>query len=166
MPTLTRRITAMHGALFLRAQNGPLARWFGASILVLETVGRRTGTLRATPLAYLSHGDDLVVVPANAGADPAPAWWLNLQAAGQGVAILGNQRRHVRPRIAAGAEHWQLWQRLATVAPIDHYQRRTRRPLPVVVLQPTGLATRTARRASSSERSPHTTSLPTERFHR
>ena len=55
MPKLTRRITAVHGALFLRAQNGPLARWFGASILVLETVGRRTGRLRATPLAYLSH---------------------------------------------------------------------------------------------------------------
>ena len=55
MPKLTRRITAVHGALFLRAQNGPPARWFGASILVLETVGRRTRRLRATPLAYLSH---------------------------------------------------------------------------------------------------------------
>ncbi len=103
MPNLTRRMTALHRALFLRGQNGPLARWFGASILVLETVGRRTGRLRATPLAYLSHGDDLVVVPANAGADLAPAWWLNLQAAGQGVAILGNQRRPVRPRIASSS---------------------------------------------------------------
>jgi deazaflavin-dependent oxidoreductase (nitroreductase family) len=117
---------------------------------VLETVGRRTRRLRATPLAYLSYGDDLVVVPANAGADLAPAWWLNLQAAGQGVAILDNQRRNVRPRIAAGTEREQLWQRLATVAPIDHYQRRTRRPLPIVVLEP----------------SLHTTSLRTERFDR
>ncbi len=196
MPKLTRRITAVHGALFLRAQNGPLARWFGASILVLETVGRRTGRLRATPLAYLSHGDDLVVVPANAGADPAPAWWLNLQAAGQGVAILDNQRQNVRPRIAADAEHQQLWQRLATVAPIDHYQRRTRRPLPIVVLEPTGIAragrsaTRaptaggrppraaTADRARRATPPPAPTSappstallpatfLPTERFHR
>ncbi len=155
MPKLTRHITAVHGALFLRAQSGPLARWFGASILVLETVGRRTGRPRATPLAYLSHGDDLVIVPANAGADRAPAWWLNLQAAGQGVAVLDSQRRNVRPRIAAGTEHQQLWQRLATVAPIDHYQRRTRRPLPIVVLEPTGLA-----------RAGRTTSLLTERFDR
>jgi F420H(2)-dependent quinone reductase len=138
MPKLTRRITAVHGALFLRRQTGSPARWFGASILVLETVGRRTGRLRATPLVYLSHGDDLVVVPANAGADLAPAWWLNLQAAGQAVAILDNQRRPVRPRIAADTEHRQLWRRLATVAPIDHYQRRTRRPLPIVVLERTG----------------------------
>jgi deazaflavin-dependent oxidoreductase (nitroreductase family) len=196
MPKLTRRITAVHGALFLRAQNGPLARWFGASILVLETVGRRTDRLRATPLAYLSHGDDLVVVPANAGADLAPAWWLNLQAAGQGVAILNNQRRNVRPRIAADTEHQQLWQRLATVAPIDHYQRRSRRLLPIVVLEPTDIARagRSATRAlsaggrpprapiadrahraapppASTSAPPSTallpaTFLPTERFHR
>jgi F420H(2)-dependent quinone reductase len=140
VPKLMRRITAVHGTLFLRAQNGPLARWFGLSILVLETVGRRTGRLRATPLAYLSHGDELVVVPANAGAARPPAWWLNLQAAGEGVAILDNQRRAVRPRIAADTEHQQLWRRLAGVAPIDHYQRRTRRPLPIVVLEPTGVS--------------------------
>jgi F420H(2)-dependent quinone reductase len=181
LPHLTRRLTALHGALFLRRQNGPLARWFGASILVLETVGRRTGRLRATPLAYLSHDDDLVVVPANAGADLAPAWWLNLQAAGQGVAILGNVRRPVRPRVAADTEHQQLWQRVATVAPIDHYQRRTRRPLPIVVLEPTGTARagRSATRAPSTaslpaqasafaglERSPHAKSVPSARFHR
>lgn len=142
MPQLTRHVTAAHGAMFLRAQTGLFARWFGASILVLETVGRRTGRLRATPLVYLSHGDDLVVVPANAGAHRPPAWWLNLQAAGQGVAILGNRRRNVRPRIAAGTEHEQLWRRLATLAPIDHYQRRTRRPLPTVILERAGISYR------------------------
>ncbi len=142
MPHLTRRMTAAHGAIFLRAQDGPFARWFGASILVLETVGRRTGRLRATPLVYMSHGDDLVVVPANAGADQPPAWWLNLQAAGEGVAILGNRRRSVRPRIAAGTEHERLWQRVAAVAPLDHYQRRTHRPLPLVVLEPADTSNR------------------------
>jgi F420H(2)-dependent quinone reductase len=135
MPHLTRRVTAGHGALFRRAPNGLFARWFGAPILVLETVGRRTGMPRTTPLVYLSHGDDLVVVPANGGAHRAPAWWLNLQSAGQGVAILGNQRRNVTPRIAGGAEHEGLWRRLASVAPIDHYQRRTPRRLPTVVLE-------------------------------
>lgn len=140
LPRLTRRMTALHGALFRRAQQGALARWFGAHILVLETVGRRTGRLRRTPLAYLSHGDGLVIVPANAGAKLAPAWWLNLQDAGQAVAILGNERRPVTPRIAADTEHERLWRCMAAVAPIDHYQRRTRRPLPIVVLEPNGIA--------------------------
>jgi len=135
MPRLTRRFAAAHGALFLRAQDGVLARWFGASILVLETVGRRTGRPCATPLAYVSDGDDLVVVPANAGADRPPHWWLNLQAAGEGVAVFANRRRRVEPLVADGAERERLWRRLAAVAPLEHYQRRTRRRLPVVVLR-------------------------------
>lgn len=126
MPRLTRRMTALHGALLLRAQ-GAMARWFGAEILVLETIGRRSGKARLTPLVYVPHGDDLVVVPANAGAARPPAWWLNLQAAGQGVATLGKRRRIVKPRIATGTEHERLWQRVAAVAPLDHYQRRTRK---------------------------------------
>jgi deazaflavin-dependent oxidoreductase (nitroreductase family) len=135
LPHLTRRMTALHGALLLRTQQGPLARWFGAQILVLETLGRRSGKARVTPLVYVPHGDNLVVVPANAGAARPPAWWLNLQAAGQGVATLRKRRRTVKPRIAAGTEHELLWQRVAAVAPLDHYQRRTNRPLPIVVLE-------------------------------
>lgn len=135
MPGLTRRMTALHGTLLLHAQQGALARWFGAEILVLETSGRRSGKARVTPLVYVPYGDDLVVVPANAGAARPPAWWLNLQAAGQGVATLGKRRRTVKPRIATGTEHERLWQRVAAVAPLDHYQRRTRRPLPIVVLE-------------------------------
>jgi F420H(2)-dependent quinone reductase len=135
MPRLTRRFSAVHAALFLRAQQSALARWFGASILVLETSGRRSGRRCATPLVYVPDGDDLVVVPANAGADRAPHWWLNLQAAGEGVAVLGNRRRRVEPSIAAGAERERLWRRLAAVSPLEHYQRRTRRRLPVVLLR-------------------------------
>lgn len=135
MPGLTRRMTVLHGALLLRAQQGALARWFGAEILVLETIGRRSGKVRMTPLVYVARGDDLVVVPANAGAARPPAWWLNLQAAGQGIATLGKRRRTVKPRIATGMEHERLWQRVAGVAPLDHYQRRSGRPLPIVVLE-------------------------------
>jgi F420H(2)-dependent quinone reductase len=134
LPRLTRLFSAGHGALFMRAQESALGRWFGAPILVLETIGRRTGRPRSTPLVYLPHGDELAVVPANAGAERAPSWWLNLQAAGAGVAVLQRERRAVAPLVASGAEHDRLWRRFAAVAPVEHYQRRTRRRLPVVVL--------------------------------
>ena len=138
IPRLTRRVTAAHGALFLRTQGRLLASWFGAPILVLETVGRHSGKPRATPLVYLPHDDGFAVVPANAGADRAPAWWLNLQAAGEGFALLGGERRGITPAIATGDEHERLWQRLSAVTPVEHYQRRTGRPLPVVVLTRSG----------------------------
>jgi deazaflavin-dependent oxidoreductase (nitroreductase family) len=134
-PRITQRLTAAHGVMYLRTQGRLLARWFGSPILVLETIGRRTGAKRATPLVYLPHGDDFAVVPANAGADRPPAWWLNLQAAGEGCAVRGRERRRVTPVIVAGPERERLWKRLCAVTPVEHYQRRTSRPLPVVVLR-------------------------------
>ena len=104
-------------------------------MLILETLGRRSGKRRATPLVYLPHDDGFAVVPANAGAERAPAWWLNLQARREGFVVLGRERSRITPVIAAAAELEMLWGRLRAVAPIDHYQARTRRALPVVILR-------------------------------
>jgi len=135
-PRATSRATAAHGALLRRVRLGLLRRWFGLPLLLLETVGRRSGRPRCVALAYLLDGDDLVVVPANAGAERTPAWWLNLRAAGTGVVDLGEHRTAVRPVEAHGPERERLWRRLAAVAPVDRYQRRTPRRLPVVILRP------------------------------
>ena len=61
---------------------GRIARWFGLAILVLETMGRCSGRARRVPIAYPTDGENLLVVPANGGADRTPGWWLNLRAAG------------------------------------------------------------------------------------
>jgi deazaflavin-dependent oxidoreductase (nitroreductase family) len=135
-PWATRRATAAHGAVFRRSRGRLMSRWFGTGILVLETVGRRTGARRTAPLVYLPDGGDLVVVPANAGAINAPAWWLNLRAAGEAIAHVGGERRPVRPVETSGADRERLWRRYAAVSPLEHYQRRTPRRLPVVRLQP------------------------------
>jgi deazaflavin-dependent oxidoreductase (nitroreductase family) len=133
VPGLTRMATA-HATLLLRARWCVPPRWFGSDVLLLETVGRRSGLRRTTPLVYLPHGGDVAVVPANGGAELAPAWWLNLQAAGNGWVVLGAERRHIVPSVAAGAERERLWQRFRMVTPLEHYQRHCRRTLPVVVL--------------------------------
>jgi F420H(2)-dependent quinone reductase len=135
-PWVTRRLGALHGALVLHTRGRVLGSWFGAPILVLETRGRRTGRLRATPLVYLPHGEGFAVVPANAGAGRAPAWWLNLQAAGHGSVLLGGWRQHIRPAVTSGVERERLWRRMCAVAPVEHYQRCAGRSLPVVVLRP------------------------------
>lgn len=156
MPRLTRRITVVHAALFLLTHGRVLSRWFGNPILVLETVGRRTGTRRATPLVYLPHRNDFAVVPANAGAHRPPAWWLNLQAAGEGFAVLNGQRQRITPTIATGLERDRLWQQFRAIAPIEHYRRRARRTLPIIVLTRDGAATSLRRRTSVVLRPPGT----------
>jgi F420H(2)-dependent quinone reductase len=135
-PSATRWLSAAHSALFRRTGGRALSRWFGSRILLLHTVGRHSGAARTAPLVYLPDGDDLVVVPANAGASRPPAWWLNLRAAGEAVADLGRERRTVRPVVAAGADRERLWRRFAAVSPVEHYRDRAQRHLPVVRLTP------------------------------
>ena len=75
-------------------------------------------------------------MPGNAGSDAVPAWWLNLRAAGRGAVIVRGRRRPVAARVATGAERRRLWRALAAVTALDHYDRRSARHLPVVVLSP------------------------------
>jgi len=107
--------------------------------MVLETVGRRSGRKRATPVLYLRDGDALVVLAANAGADRTPAWWLNLKEAGSADAVVGRRRIHVTPRLVAGTERDRLWRAFVDMYPqAEHYTRFTRRALPLIALQPEG----------------------------
>ena len=114
-----------------------MPKWFGAPVMVLETVGRRSGKPRATPVLYLRDGDRLVVMAANAGHDRTPSWWLNLREAGEGTAVIAGERRRVRPRIPAGEERERLARDYARMYPAaDDYRGFTDRELPLIVLEP------------------------------
>jgi deazaflavin-dependent oxidoreductase (nitroreductase family) len=105
--------------------------------MVLETVGRKSGKPRSSPVLYLRDGDSLVVLGANAGSDRAPAWWLNLEAAGEATAVVGGERRRVRSRIVAGEERRRLWEAFVEMYPqAEEYTRFTDRELPLAALEP------------------------------
>jgi F420H(2)-dependent quinone reductase len=129
--------TRLHAWLYERTGGRFLPRWFGGPVMVLETVGRKSGRPRATPLIYLRDGDDLVVVAANAGSHSTPAWWLNLEAARSGEVVMGRSRWRVRPRLADSRERERLWPRLVELyPPNEDYVRFTERELPVIILEP------------------------------
>jgi deazaflavin-dependent oxidoreductase (nitroreductase family) len=88
-------------------------------------------------LAYLEDGPDLILVAMNGWAEPAPAWWLNLQAHPDAVVELpGGSVREVAAREAEGEERARLWARLAAAwKDLDAYAAR-RTNTPVVVLEP------------------------------
>jgi deazaflavin-dependent oxidoreductase (nitroreductase family) len=136
-PGLVRRLGAAHRFVYCRSGGRLVARWFGLQILVLETVGRRSGRHRRTPVCYLPEGDNFVVVPANGGARRVPAWWLNLRAAGEGIAVVGRLRRRVRPVLADGERRDLLRGRLLVAYPgLEAYLARARRNVPIVALEP------------------------------
>jgi F420H(2)-dependent quinone reductase len=105
--------------------------------MVLETIGRRSGEKRTTPVLYLRDGDTPVVMAANAGANRTPAWSLNLKHAGEAVVVIGQDRVCVRPRELAGAERDRAWRAFVEMYPqAEHYTRFTDRELPLIALDP------------------------------
>jgi deazaflavin-dependent oxidoreductase (nitroreductase family) len=136
-PATQRAVGRLHARLY-RISGGRLgSHWFArAPVMVLETVGRRSGQRRATPVLYLRDGDALVVLAANAGADRTPAWWLNLRDAGVGEVVVGRRRMRVRPRLLAGAERDRLWRAFVEMYPqAEHYAQFTDRALPLIALE-------------------------------
>jgi deazaflavin-dependent oxidoreductase (nitroreductase family) len=137
----SRRLAALwgriHSAAVVRTGGRVGGKWFGAPVLVLVTVGRKSGKTRETPLLYRRDEDDgtLALLAANAGNDRTPAWWLNLRAAETAEIIVRGARRRVRWREATGEEHARLFAALVEVyPPAGHYPGFTDRHLPVVVL--------------------------------
>jgi deazaflavin-dependent oxidoreductase (nitroreductase family) len=130
----------LHARLYRLSGGRFLSRWFaGAPVMVLETVGRRSGHKRATPVLYLRDGDAFVVLAANAGADRTPAWWLNLREAGTGEVIVGRRRIRVTPRLLTGIDRDRVWWAFVAMYPqAEHYTRFTDRELPLIALEPAG----------------------------
>ena len=126
-----------HAAAYRLTGGRFIPKWFGGPVMVIETVGRKSGRVRRAPVIRVEHGDDLLVIPANAGNHRPPAWWLNLRAAGEACVIHKGRRQRVRARVAKGEERSRLWSHYAETYPgVDDYTGYTKRELPVVVLEP------------------------------
>ena len=107
-------------------------------VLLLEHVGRKSGTQYETPLLYLEDGDDLVVVASQGGLPKNPQWYANLAVhPDTRVSLKGEKHRPVRARTATPDEREALWPRLVDLyADFAKYEKWTERIIPVVVLEP------------------------------
>ena len=105
--------------------------------LLLEHVGRKSGTPFTTPLLYLEDGADLIVVASQGGLPKNPQWYYNVMAQPDTRVWLKREIRVVRARVADPEERAELWPRLVELyADFATYQAVTDREIPVVVLSP------------------------------
>jgi F420H(2)-dependent quinone reductase len=108
----------------------------GRPVLLLDHVGRKSGKRHTSPLIYARDGDDLVIVASKGGARKDPFWWLNLKAHPETTVRVGSEKRAVRVRQATPEEKERLWPVVVDVyAPYDEYQRKTKRDIPVILLE-------------------------------
>jgi deazaflavin-dependent oxidoreductase (nitroreductase family) len=108
-------------------------------VLLLTTIGRKSGKPRTQPLAYTRVGDGYAVIASKGGAAQHPLWYLNLRANRLAEVTVGRDTHEVRARDAEGEERERLWRALADLYPgYDRYAQKTSRRIPVVVLELAG----------------------------
>jgi hypothetical protein len=74
-----RKLITDGNVWILRVTKGKLGNSFlGVPVLLLTTVGRKSGPKRTQPLYYLEDGERVILVASNAGTERDPAWLLNL----------------------------------------------------------------------------------------
>jgi deazaflavin-dependent oxidoreductase (nitroreductase family) len=108
-----------------------------APVMLLTSIGRRSGQPRTAPVLFLADGERLIVVSSNGGNDHAPAWAYNLKANPDAEVEIGGDHRRVRARVAEGEERAELWQKMnEQYAGFADYDETTSREIAVFVLEP------------------------------
>ncbi len=109
----------------------------GRPVVVLTSVGAKTGKLRKTPLMRVEHEGTYAVVASLGGAPKHPVWYHNVVKNPHVELQDGATKRDYSAREAHGAEKAQWWARAVEAWP-DYaaYQDRTSRTIPVIVLEP------------------------------
>ena len=105
--------------------------------MLLETIGRKSGVKRLSPLLFARDGGSLIVVGSNFGQDHHPAWTGNLLANPQATVKLGGKDVPVTAQLLEGAEAESSYQKMNDVAAVySVYRGRTARSIRVFRLTP------------------------------
>lgn len=127
-----------------RANAGKVGGQFdGMSLLLLTTIGARTGEPRTWPLAYHREGDRLILIAANGGRPRRPGWYHNLIAHPDATVEVGTgqgiETRTVHADVLQGADRERAWETAtSTWAPfVPKFQQSVPWEIPVIALTPT-----------------------------
>ncbi len=113
------------------------SRMGGQSVLLLQTVGRKSGKTFTTPINYYRDGENYLIVASNWGKENHPAWFYNLMHQGTTTIQVKNKSIRVSASQATGEDYERLW-RLVTSRNdfYTRYQAKMSRKIPIVILTP------------------------------
>ena len=122
-----------------RSNEGRVAQFGDATVVLLHTVGGRSGREYTTPVVTQPDGDRFVIFASKAGAPENPAWYHNLLAHPDVTIEVGTRTLEVTASVADGAERDRYYERQVEAMPqFGEYAAKTARTIPVVVLTPRG----------------------------
>ncbi len=109
----------------------------GKPVILLTTVGAKTGKLRKTPLMRVEHDGQYAIVASLGGAPKNPVWYHNVVKNPRVELQDGTVTGDYDAREVFGDEKAIWWQRAVAVWPdYASYQTKTDRQIPVFVLTP------------------------------
>jgi deazaflavin-dependent oxidoreductase (nitroreductase family) len=124
-----------------RANDGKVGGYFaGANILLLHTVGAKSGQARTNPTVYVTDGDRLVVIASKSGADSNPDWYYNLLANPNVTVELGTRQFQARATaVTEEPERSRLYAKMVEHWPgFAEYEQKTSRKIPAIILERVG----------------------------
>jgi deazaflavin-dependent oxidoreductase (nitroreductase family) len=119
-----------------RANSGKVGGPFaGRTLLLLHTIGAKSGQPHVNPVAYIKDGDRFVIIASKGGAPTNPDWYHNIVANPLVTVEVGTEQFQVRATITAEPERTRLYNQMVAVMPgFAEYQTKTTRIIPVIAL--------------------------------
>lgn len=109
----------------------------GLPVVLVTTLGARSGKLRKTPLMRVEHEGAYALVASNGGSVKHPVWYHNLIATPLVELRDGTRAWDMKTRLVTGEERRAWWDRAVAAFPdYADYQRRTEREIPLFVAEP------------------------------
>lgn len=116
-----------------RANRGQLSGAMARSqVLLLTTIGARSGLPRTVVIGYRRNGDRYLAIASDNGNDRAPSWYRNLLAHPTATIELGPERFEARSRTATAEERAEL---APSVEYLEPQQALTKREIPIVIFE-------------------------------
>jgi deazaflavin-dependent oxidoreductase (nitroreductase family) len=119
-----------------RANAGKVGGPFeGKSLLLLHTVGAKSGQERVNPVACTRDGDRLVIIASKGGAPTNPDWYYNILAHPQVTVETGVEQFKAQAVVTPEPDRTRLYNKMVEMMPgFAEYQQKTRRIIPVITL--------------------------------
>jgi len=119
-----------------RANDGVVGgRFQGRDLILLNTIGAKSGALRVIPVVYMMDGDRYVIIASNDGSPTHPDWYYNIVAHPEFEMEIGAEKFKVKATVVEEPEHTRLYDKMAArYAFFAEYRANAERMIPLMTL--------------------------------
>ena len=132
-----RLLMSINTWLYQTSRGRLSSRMAGYSILLLHTIGCKSGIAYTIPLTYFLDGENYILIASNWGRQNNPGWYHNLIHQPAASIQVKEKTIPVIAHLANGEEYTRLWKNITVRNNFySHYQNKTKRKIPLVILVP------------------------------